>query len=126
MVLGSALARSPSRASCASQASRVAAIRDAVSHAELISKSCEGKCPMPQSLLVSGFARKARVIRADYVHVAHGRGGDRAPAPTAGTIRRRHLGDAEPAAGYRGPSHLHEPDAVPGGVAEERDAGAVG
>src|SRR5258708_31193428 len=49
-VLGSALARSPSRASSFSQASWIWAVIEAVSHAALILKACEGKCPSPQSL----------------------------------------------------------------------------
>ncbi len=48
MGVGSALARSPSRPRSWSQPRRVAAVREAVSHAELIAKWGEGNRPMPQ------------------------------------------------------------------------------
>ena len=49
-VFGSAFARSPSRARSLSQASKVAAISEAASHAELIANDSDGKWPIPQSL----------------------------------------------------------------------------
>src|SRR6266568_4104069 len=51
-VFGSALARSPSRASSFSQASRMQAVIEAVSQAALILKSWEGKWPRPVSFPV--------------------------------------------------------------------------
>src|ERR1039458_3494679 len=93
-VLGSALARSPSRASSLSQASRICPVIEAVSHAALIPKSKE---EMADSAVLPGVGRT--------------------PAPGVDRVAGVDMGAlAEPASGVRGPVRGPQgvPPAVPG------------